>query len=67
MRPHEETVAEFNRCNRRQLVIMGSALTDKQLAGVFRTDDPEGFAIAIRGTLDVPVDLSGVEEIRLGR
>lgn len=62
-----EAVAEFNRYNRRQLVIVDPALAEEQLAGVFRTDDPEGFAIAIRGTLDLPVDLSDAGEIRLGR
>lgn len=63
----DQAVAEFNRYNARRLVIADADLARQQVDGMFRTNDPEGFAIAIHGLLDVPVDLSNPGEIRLGR
>ena len=65
--PLSDAVAEFNRYNRRQLSIGDGALGREQIDGVFRTDDPEGFARAIQVTLDVPIDLSNPDEIRIGQ
>ena len=65
--PLSDAVAEFNRYNRRQLAIGDVALGREQIDGVFRTDDPEGFARAIQATLDVPIDLSNADEIRIGQ
>jgi transmembrane sensor len=65
--PLIEAAAEFNRYNRRQIKIVDPELAREQVDGVFRTDDPEGFATAIKSTLDVPVDLSNPDEIRIGR
>src|SRR5690606_27900469 len=59
-------VAEFNRYNQRRVVIADPAIAGEQLDGVFRTDDPEGFAQAVHVTLDVPVDLSDSAQIRIG-
>lgn len=59
-------IAEFNRYNARQIVLADPALGSEQFDGVFRTDDPEGFAIAVRSALDVPVDTSGGGDIRIG-
>lgn len=60
-------IAEFNRYNQRQIVLADPALGSEQFDGVFRTDDPEGFAIAVRSALDVPVDVSGAGDIRIGK
>lgn len=65
--PLGDAVADFNRYNRRQLVIMDGALAKEQIDGVFRTDDPEGFAQAIKVTLDAPVDMSDPAQIRIGK
>jgi transmembrane sensor len=39
-----EAIAEFNRFNRRKLVLTDAALAGRRLYGVFRADDPEAFA-----------------------
>ncbi len=64
--PLANAVAEFNRYNRRQLVIVDSRLGVERFDGVFRIDDPTGFATAVKLTLGVPVDFSNAEEIRIG-
>jgi len=62
-----DAVAEFNRYNARRLTIADADLGKLQVDGMFRTDDPEGFAMAVHGLLDVAVDLSDPGEIRLGK
>jgi transmembrane sensor len=62
-----DAVAEFNRYNTRRLTIADADLGKLQVDGMFRTDDPEGFAMAVHGLLDVAVDLSDPGEIRLGK
>lgn len=62
-----DAVAEFNRYNARRLVIVDPMLAGEQLDGVFGTDDPAGFAQMLHVVLDVPVDLSREDEIRIGR
>jgi transmembrane sensor len=64
--PLSEAVDEFNRYNRRKLVIGDPGLRDERFDGVFRTDDPAGFALVIKATLEVPVDLSDPERIVIG-
>lgn len=59
-------VAEFNRYNRRQLVVGDPAIAGERFDGVFRTDDPEGFAKAVEVGLGVTVDLSDPTQIRIG-
>jgi len=59
-------VAEFNRYNRRRLIVADPAIAGERLDGLFRTDDPEGFAQAVHITLGVPVDLSDPAQIRIG-
>ncbi len=61
-----EAVAEFNRYNVRKIVIVDPALEGQRLYGVFRTDDPEGFAATVQRTLGVPVDLRQPENITVG-
>ncbi len=48
-------------------IAIKSSLGKLQVDGMFRTDDPEGFAMAVHGLLDVAVDLSDPGEIRLGK
>ncbi|MBB6428159.1 FecR domain-containing protein [Sphingopyxis sp. JAI128] len=64
--PIAEAVTEFNRYNRRKLVILNPAIGNERFDGVFRTDDPDGFAMAVRDSLGVSVDLSNPDEIRIG-
>ena len=63
----DSAAAEFNRYNRRQLVISDPAIAGELFDGVFRTDDPEGFAEAVKVSLGVPVDLSDSARIVIGR
>ena len=60
-------VAEFNRYNRRQLIVDDRAIAGERFDGVFRTDDPEGFARAVEVSLGVPIDLSDPMTIRIGK
>lgn len=46
-------VAQFNRYNRRQLVIADPDLARERLVGLFKLDNPEGFATVVGATLDV--------------
>lgn len=62
----EEAVAEFNRYNRRKLRVADPKLAQEAFYGVFRIDDPAGFARVVEVTLKVPVD-SSTDEIRIGR
>lgn len=62
----EEAVAEFNRYNHRKLRVADPRLAQEAFYGVFRIDDPAGFARVVEVTLKVPVD-SSTDEIRIGR
>lgn len=62
-----DAVGEFNRYNRRQIVIVDPAIGGELFDGVFRIDDPEGFALAVKNSLNVTADLSDPSRIRLGR
>lgn len=61
-----QAAAEFNRYNRRQLVIVDPAIAGESFDGTLRTDDLEGFAMAVRESLGVPIDLRSPDEIRVG-
>lgn len=65
--PLAEAAEEFNRYNARQIEIVDPALRGEQLDGVFGTNDPETFAIAVRDGLSVPVDMSDPKLIRIGQ
>lgn len=58
-------VAQFNRYNRRQLVIADPALRSKTLVGRYRVDEAEQFANDVQTLLKVPVRVSA-EQIRIG-
>lgn len=60
-------VNEFNRYNRRKLVLIDTRLASRQFDGTFRTDDPEAFAHAVGSLFSVPIDLSDAGDIRIGR
>ncbi len=62
----DAAAAEFNRYNRRRIVVGDPAIAGERFDGVFRTDDPEGFAKAVKVSLGVPVDLSDPTQIRIG-
>jgi transmembrane sensor len=58
-------VREFNRYNERKIVLIGSDIGRERIDGVFRTDDAEGFALAVHQLLGVEADLSNPHVIRL--
>lgn len=60
-------INEFNRYNRRKLVLVDTRLASRQFDGTFRTDDPEAFAGAVGAIFGVPIDLSDEHDIRIGR
>ncbi|MDY6922503.1 MAG: FecR domain-containing protein [Pseudomonadota bacterium] len=61
-----QAAAEFNRYNARALVIEDAALADERLYGVFRLDDPEGFAGGVAVSLGAEVS-SDASTIRIDR
>lgn len=61
-----EAAAEFNRYNLKEMIVKQSALSQKRFYGVFRTDDPEGFAKAVRSSLNVQVEITN-KSIVIGR
>ncbi len=64
--PLSEAVAEFNRYNKRKIVLLDPALGAEQFDGIFRTDDPIGFAEAIRTSLNVPLNMADPLLIQIG-
>jgi transmembrane sensor len=52
-----EAAAEFNRYNERKLVVASPQLGNERLYGVFRTDDPKGFAAAVEKSLGASVSV----------
>jgi transmembrane sensor len=61
-----DAIDEFNRYNKRQIVLCDSSLAAEQFDGVFNTNDPEGFATAVQASLNVPVELDQPDRIRIG-
>jgi transmembrane sensor len=64
--PLADAIGEFNRYNRRRIVLLDRGIADKRLDGFFRTDDIDGFARAVNATFNVPVDFNAPDEIRIG-
>jgi transmembrane sensor len=60
-----EAISEFNRFNRRKLVLDDAALGARRLYGVFRADDPEGFARSVSLSLSAPVHFEA-DQISIG-
>lgn len=62
-----QAIAEFNRYNRRKLILADPAFASEQFDGSFRIDDVEGFATAVKASLNIPVFLDNPEEIQIGK
>jgi transmembrane sensor len=65
-----EAVAEFNRYNRRQLVITDTELASKTIGGAFKATNPDRFATALEKMFRIEVrvhDDTSSSEIRLSR
>jgi transmembrane sensor len=62
-----DAVAEFNRYNQRHIIVQDPLLAGERFYGVFRIDDPEGFAASVQSILEAPVDVSSPAEIRIGK
>ncbi len=60
-----DAAEEFNRYNPRQIIIADPRIAREQLDGLFRVNDPEGFAEAVKASLGVAVDASDPELIRI--
>jgi transmembrane sensor len=63
-----EAVAEFNRYNRRQLVIADTELANKTIGGAFKATNPDRFATALEKMFRIEVhvdDDTSSSEIRL--
>lgn len=63
----QDAIAEFNRYNHRKLVLDDPALAGEQFDGIFRTDDPEGFAIAVQKSFGTSLDLQSQDVIHIGK
>lgn len=62
-----EAVTEFNRYNERKILLLDDDVAAELIDGVFRTDDPEGFAVAVHNLLGIPLDMGDPRAIRLGQ
>jgi transmembrane sensor len=56
---------EFNRYNPRQIIIADPRVAHEEIDGLFRINDPEGFAEAVKVSLGVTVDSSDPDLIRI--
>lgn len=56
---------EFNRYNARQIIIADPRIAQEELDGLFRINDPAGFAEAVKTSLGVSVDSSDADVIRI--
>lgn len=59
-------VAEFNRYNERKIILQDTTIASERFDGLFRTDDPEGFAKTVGISLNVPVLSSSDTQIYIG-
>ncbi len=59
-------VAEFNRYNSVTLTVADAALARQPLYGVFRLDDPHGFARTVAAGLRVPLNRNGASSLVIG-
>ena len=60
-----DAAEEFNRYNPRQIIIADPHIAREELDGLFRINDPEGFAQAVKASLGVSVDTSDPDLIRI--
>lgn len=59
-------IAEFNRYNERKIILQDTMIASERFDGVFRTDDPEGFAKTVGVSFSVPVQSSSDTKIYIG-
>jgi transmembrane sensor len=62
-----EAAEEFNRYNKRQIVIADPDVAGEQFDGLFRISDPEGFAETLKTSLGVIVTPAIRNVIRIER
>lgn len=60
-----DAAEEFNRYNARQIIIADPRIAREQFDGLFRVNDPEGFAKSVEASLGVSVDESAPDLIRI--
>lgn len=60
-----DAAEEFNRYNSRQIIIADPRIAREQLDGLFRVNDPEGFADAVKASLGVSLDTTNPALIRI--
>lgn len=58
---------EFNRYNQRKIIIASPEVAGEQFDGLFRINDPEGFAKAVKSSLNVTVNTDDPKVIRIER
>ncbi len=58
---------ELNRYNQRKLLILDPSIGNEKFVGIFRTDDPEGFAMAIKESLSARVRVTEEDRILIDR
>jgi transmembrane sensor len=61
----QQAADEFNRYNDRKIIVADPVIGAAQIDGVFRINDPEGFAIAVRNILGASVNTETAEVIRI--
>jgi transmembrane sensor len=59
----QQAADEFNRYNRRKIILASPKLGAEQIDGVFRVNDPEGFAIAVGDILGAEIRTDGQDAI----
>lgn len=62
-----DAAVEFNRYNKRKIIVADPVTGSERLDGTFQFSDPEGFALAVGESLSVPVDLTSTSQIVIGR
>lgn len=63
--PLSSAAEEFNRYNQRQIVIADPAIAAEQFDGLFRVNDPDGFAEAVKASLGVSINTTEPGIIRI--
>lgn len=63
----QDAISEFNRYNRRKMILLDQKLALEVLDGSFRVDDIEGFATAVKSSFQTQVDLSDPAVVRIGK
>jgi transmembrane sensor len=58
---------EFNRYNERQIIIASPDIAAEQLDGLFSINDPDGFAMAVKSSLNASVNTDDPKFIRIER